>query len=77
MLDVAGAVPRGRETSLGMALVDAQLVAGMKRAVDRRRVVFELRPHASYSPGMLGPLEVAAARYAAFLGVEPVVSVRS
>ncbi|MGZ5406028.1 MAG: winged helix DNA-binding domain-containing protein, partial [Nocardioides sp.] len=33
VLDAAGAVPRSRETAIGMALVDGQLVASMKRTV--------------------------------------------
>ena len=36
VLDGAGIVPRARETAAGMALVDAQLVAAMKRTVARR-----------------------------------------
>ena len=73
VIDAAGVVPRVRATAIGMALVDGQLVAAMKRTVTARRVTFELRPHASWSPGMLGHVEEAAAAYGAFLGREPVV----
>ena len=45
VLDGAGVVPREREAAAGMALVDAQLVAAMKRTVSADRVVFELRPY--------------------------------
>ena len=63
-------VPTGRETAIGMALVDAQLVARMKRTVGKR-VVFELSPYrAALRPGELDALEEAAARYGAFLGLE-------
>lgn len=73
VLDAAGAVPRGRETAIGMVLVDGQLLAGMKRGVTARRVTFELRPYASWTAAALPAVEAAAARYGAFLGLEPVV----
>lgn len=39
MLDVAVVVPRGRESAIGMALVDSQLVAAMEwRSLDQTRV---------------------------------------
>ena len=41
VLDSEGIVPSGRETAIGMALVDAQMVARMRRTVGRR-VVFEI-----------------------------------
>lgn len=47
VLDAAGAVPRERESAIGMAVVDAQLVAAMKRTVTASAVRFELRPYAS------------------------------
>lgn len=71
VIDAAGVVPRGRETMIGMALVDGQLVAGMKRTVTDRRALFELRPHPSWSPDHLPDVQEAAARYAAFLDREP------
>jgi len=73
VLDAAGAVPRSREAAIGMALVDGQLVAGMKRTVTARRVSFSLRPYASWDAAALPHVEEAAARYGAFLGLEPVV----
>jgi hypothetical protein len=77
VLDTASAVPHAREPAIGMALVDAQLVARMKRKVGRDRVVFEIEPY----DGVLGPraralLEQAAARYGAFLGLEPELVLR-
>lgn len=74
VLDVAGAVPRGRETAIGMALVDGQLVASMKRDVSRGRVTFTLTPYASWTPACDAVLEEAATRYGAFLGLDPVVA---
>jgi hypothetical protein len=45
VLDAAGAVPRTRETAVGMALVDAQLVAAMRRTIAPDQVHFDLRPY--------------------------------
>ncbi|WP_432478022.1 winged helix DNA-binding domain-containing protein [Nocardioides sp. GXQ0305] len=73
VLDAAGVVPRGREAAIGMALVDGQLVAGMKRTVDGARVRFTLRPYPSWTDELRPEVEEAAARYGAFLGLEPVV----
>ncbi len=75
VLDAAGAVPTGRETAIGMALVDGQLVASMKRDVGRDRVTFTLTPYASWSAACTGPVDDAAARYGEFLGLDPVVVV--
>ncbi|MFD1946945.1 winged helix DNA-binding domain-containing protein [Nocardioides aestuarii] len=74
VLDTAGAVPTGRETAIGMALVDGQLVASMKREVGRDRVTFTLTPYASWTPACAAAVEDAAARYGAFLGLDPVVA---
>jgi hypothetical protein len=69
VLDSQGIVPSGRESAIGMALVDAQMVARMKRTVGRR-VVFELRPyHGTLPPSHWVPVEQAAARYGSFLGL--------
>lgn len=75
VLDAAEAVPRGRESALGMCLVDGQLVASMKRTTNDRRVAFDLQPYASWSAGATPAVEEAAAAYGAFLGLEPVVRV--
>jgi Winged helix DNA-binding domain len=70
VLDAEGVVPTGRETAIGMALVDAQMVARMKRTVGKR-VVFELSPYrATLRADELEALEEAAARYGALLGLE-------
>lgn len=71
VLDAAGAVPRGRESTLGMCLVDGQLVASMKRTTSDSRVTFDLQPHATWSPASLPAVEEAAAAYGRFLGLEP------
>jgi hypothetical protein len=70
VLDSAGIVPRGREPAIGIGLVDAQLVARMRRTVGRR-AVFEVSPYeGKLRPAHRSALEQAAERYAAFLGLE-------
>lgn len=70
VLDSEGIVPSGRETAIGMALVDAQMVARMKRSIGRR-VAFELTPYnGSLTPSQRSAVEQAAARYAEFLGLD-------
>jgi hypothetical protein len=71
LLDSRGIVPGGRETAIGMALVDAQMVARMKRTVGRR-VAFDLAPYdGALTQAERSAVEQAAARYAEFLGLEP------
>ena len=70
VLDSSAIVPGGRETAIGMALVDGQMVARMKRTIGRR-VTFEITPYAdSLTPSQRTSVEQAAARYADFLGLE-------
>lgn len=70
VLDSEGIVPSGRETAIGMALVDAQMVARMKRTIGRR-VAFEITPYnGTLKPSDCSSVEQAAARYADFLGLE-------
>jgi hypothetical protein len=76
VLDAARVVPRQRESAIGMALVDGQLVAAMRRTVTATRVLFELAPYPSWSAEAVVPVERAAARYGAFLGREAVVDLR-
>lgn len=76
VLDSRGVVPRGRETAIGMALVDAQMVATMKRTLGRR-VVFEITPYdGPLTPAQHAAVDEAAARYADFLGLEHELRVR-
>jgi hypothetical protein len=75
VLDAAGLVPRGREATIGMALVDGQLLAGMRRAVTPTAVVFTLHPHRALRARERAAIQDAAARYAAYLGLEPKVEV--
>lgn len=75
VLDAAGVVPRGRETAIGIALVDAQLVGSMRRTVGTR-VRFDVVPYRPLSAPEEAVLEDAAARYGAFLGREHELRVR-
>ena len=73
VLDAAGFVPRAREAAIGMALVDAQLVAATKRTVTASRVVFELTPHRPLRPWERTALRRAADRYGTYLGLPAVL----
>ena len=71
VLDADGIVPRARETAIGMSLVDAQLLAGMKRTLSANVVTFQLSPHRPLTQEEVQAIEQAAARYADFLGLTP------
>ena len=70
VLDAAGDVPRTRETAAGMALVDAQIVAAMRRNVANDHVEFDLRPYRALRPRDVEALEQAAKRYGDYLRLE-------
>jgi hypothetical protein len=67
VLDAAGDVPRTRETATGMALVDAQLVAAMRRTVTPDHLQFDLRPYRALTPVGIEALDQAARRYGEYL----------
>src|SRR6266536_6237089 len=67
LLDAAGDVPRTREAAAGMALVDAQLLAAMRRTVARDHVQFDLRPYRPLTPPEIEALHQAASRYGEYL----------
>jgi hypothetical protein len=69
VLDVAGLVPRAREAAMGMALVDGQLLAWMKRTLARDRVDFALTPLRELRAYEVDTLHEAAERYGGFLGL--------
>ena len=52
-------------------LVDTQMVGGMRRVLQPGRVTFTVHLLRSLDHDERGALQAAAARYAAFLGVEP------
>src|SRR5712691_3230660 len=67
LLDAAGDVPRTRETAAGMALVDAQLIAAMRRTIARDHVQFALRPYRALTPPETEALNQTASRYGEYL----------
>lgn len=71
VLDADGLLSRGRETAIGMALVDGQMVAGMKRAVTKRAVTFEIRTLRPLASDEQDAIQDAASRYARYLDLEP------
>ncbi|MCD2443736.1 winged helix DNA-binding domain-containing protein [Agromyces sp. SYSU K20354] len=75
VLDVAGLLQRGREPTAGMALVDAQIVATMRRRLTSDRVIFSLGPYRDLRRRELDELRRAAARYGDVLGLEGVLEV--
>ena len=67
LLDAAGDVPRTRETAAGMALVDAQLLAAMRRTIASDHVRFDLRPYRTLTSPETEALDQAARRYGEYL----------
>ncbi|MET4157082.1 hypothetical protein ABIC29_000636 [Agromyces sp. PvR057] len=70
VLDADGVVPRAREAAIGMALVDGQLVAAMKRTLTASSVRFAVRPYRPLRPREVDAVQEAADRYGAYLGLE-------
>ncbi len=70
LLDAASDVPRTREAAAGMALVDAQLLAAMRRTIARDHVKFDLRPYRALTPPEIEALDQAARRYGAYLRLQ-------
>lgn len=70
VLDAAGDVPRIRESAIGMALVDAQLLAAMRRTVARDHVRFDLSPYRALTAPQVEALDAAARRYGRYLRLE-------
>jgi hypothetical protein len=70
VLDAAGDVPRTRETAAGMALVDAQLLAAMRRTIADDHVRFDLRPYRAMRPSEIEALDKAATRYGKYLRLQ-------
>ena len=67
VLDAAGHVPRTRESAVGMALVNAQLLAAMRRTIAHDHVQFHLRPYQALTPLDIEALDQAASRYGEYL----------
>jgi hypothetical protein len=75
VLDAAGDVPRTREPATGMALVDAQLVAAVRRTIAKDHVRFDLRPYRTMTPAQIEALDQAATRYGEYLRLDPRLAV--
>jgi hypothetical protein len=67
LLDAVGDMPRTREAAAGMALVDAQLLAAMRRTIAHDHVRFDLRPYRALTPREIEALDQAASRYGEYL----------
>ncbi|WP_172979835.1 winged helix DNA-binding domain-containing protein [Agromyces agglutinans] len=77
VLDAEGIVPRGRESAIGMALVDGQLVAAMKRTTAAKAVTFSVSPYRELAAPERESIDDAATRYGRFLGLEARVRIDS
>lgn len=73
VLDVAGIVPRGRATMVGMVLVDTQMVGGHRRTVTGDEVRFELGLLRDLDDAERAAVQAAAERCAGFLEVDRAV----
>lgn len=74
VIDAEEIVPRTREPAIGIAVVDAQIVAHMRRTLRADSVEFELGPYRKLSDDDLALLEATAADYGRFLDLEPIVT---
>lgn len=72
-IDVEGLIPPGDELSVGMSLVDGQILGGMRRHLQRNAVRFDVLPFRSLAASEEEALTDAGRRYGAFLGLEPEV----
>ena len=70
LLDADGLVPRGRTATVGMTLVDGQMVGEMRRQVGHDAVTFEVALFRELGDDQLAAVEDAAQRYGAFLGLD-------
>jgi hypothetical protein len=77
VLDASGIVPRGRETSSGMALIDAQYAAQVRRTDAHDRVRFALRPYREFGRAEIAALEETAQRYGRFTGRHAMLSIEN
>jgi hypothetical protein len=75
-LDAARAVPRTRETATGMALVDGQLLATMRRTIAHDTVLFDLQPYRALTATQIEALDQAAKRYGKYLRLDARLTLR-
>jgi len=76
VLDVDGLVPGGRGATVGMTLVDGQMVGDLRRTVRTNEAVFEIRLFRDLDDGELEALHAAGDRYGRFLDLNPRVIAR-
>lgn len=74
VLDAAGVVPRGRETSTGMALVDGQLVATVRRVPSASLMLLDIAPFRTLQPAERHALKAAARARGEFYGQQPEIT---
>lgn len=67
LLDLDGLVPRGRQTTTGMVLVDGQMIGGMRRHVHDDHATFEVLAFRDLADDEVEALRDAAQRYGTFL----------
>ena len=70
VIDSSKLVPRTREKSIGMVLIDAQIAATMRRTIKTNHVRFDLDPYRDLSAVELDAVADEAARYGRFLDLE-------
>ncbi len=68
-IDVEGLIPPGDELSVGMSLIDGQILGGMRRHLRRSSVRFDVLPFRKLTASQEGTLIDAGRRYGAFLGL--------
>ncbi|MDQ3972776.1 MAG: winged helix DNA-binding domain-containing protein [Actinomycetota bacterium] len=73
ILDVDRLVPRRRGTTMGMVLVDGQMVGDMRRTIRASQVTFEVGLFRDLDSHELDALHAAADRYGWFLGLDAAV----
>ncbi|MFC9918693.1 winged helix DNA-binding domain-containing protein [Agromyces binzhouensis] len=71
VIDAGGLVSRALGAAIGMALVDGQMLAGMRRRMAADAVRFELTPYRELRAGELRAIRDAAERYGGYLGLAP------
>ena len=75
VLDAAGLAERGRTATTGMAVVGGQVLGEMRRTLRTASVTFEVTPLRPLTAEEIDILTAAADRYAAWLGLDPVLEV--
>ncbi|NHA68967.1 winged helix DNA-binding domain-containing protein [Phycicoccus flavus] len=68
VVDTAGRHPAGREPSMGLAVVDAQIAGTAARTTRPGRVTFEVAPYGRLSAAERRALEAEARRYGTYTG---------